>query len=74
MSIFIDGRALPPPEPLELTLRAVEALATGEALTLLVNCHPEPLLFLLEENGFAWQETVRADGTHEIHIRRAAPE
>lgn len=74
MSIVIDGRGLAPPEPLELTLRALEGLAAGEELTLLVNCHPEPLLFMLEDNGCVWHEEVRADGTHEIRIRRAVLE
>jgi hypothetical protein len=74
VSNVIDGRGLMPPEPLELTLRALEGLAAGEELTLLVNCHPEPLFFLLEDNACTWQETVRVDGTHEIRIRRAVPE
>jgi hypothetical protein len=60
-----------PPEPLERTLRAVEDLADGDEVVLLVNGHPEPLLFLLEDGGFTWDETVRADGTHELRIRRA---
>ena len=72
MSILIDGRAMLPPEPLERTLRALEDLPDDEELVLLVGCHPEPLLFILDDSGYTWQETVRPDGTHELVIRKAA--
>ncbi len=70
MSILIDGRAMLPPEPLERTLEALDSLPEGESLTLLVACHPEPLLFILQDHGFAWEETVRQDGTHQLVIRK----
>lgn len=62
-----------PPEPLERTLLALANLPEGEPLTLLVNCHPEPLLFLLDDYGFECEEVVHPDGTHELTIRRARP-
>jgi uncharacterized protein (DUF2249 family) len=66
----IDGRDLQPPEPLELTLTALDFLREGEELLLLLYCQPHPLFNVLRQNGFSWNEDVRADGTHEIRIRR----
>jgi uncharacterized protein (DUF2249 family) len=66
----IDGRHLHPPEPLTLTLTALETLADGEELRLLVYCQPHPLFDALRKSGFGWRESVRKDGTHEILIRR----
>lgn len=71
MPILIDGRGLMPPEPLERTLRALETLPPGEELTLLVNCHPEPLLFLLQDLDCTCEEVTRPDGTHQLSIRRS---
>lgn len=71
MSRVIDGRDLQPPEPLELALAALDVLPAGEELLLLLYCKPHPLFQILRRNGFAWQEDVREDGTHEIRIRKA---
>jgi len=70
MSRIVDGREMTPPEPLERTLTALDTLVEGEELLLLVYCHPKPLLDILNRSGFAWQEVVRDDGTHEIRIHR----
>lgn len=67
----IDGRELQPPEPLEKTLAALDTLPADGELVLLVYCHPVPLFNVLRNNGFAWQEAVLDDGTHEIRIRHA---
>lgn len=67
----IDGRHLCPPEPLELTLAALDDLADGDELLLLIHCRPQPLLGLLDRYGYAWNETIRPDGSYEIRIRRA---
>jgi uncharacterized protein (DUF2249 family) len=68
---LIDGRGLAPPEPLELTLSALDTLSEGDELVLLLYCQPHPLFNILRQNGFRWTETVQDDGTHEIHIRKA---
>lgn len=68
MNCIIDGRDLIPPEPLERTLTALDTLADGEELLLLLYCQPKPLLDILNRNGYRWQESVRDDGTHEIRI------
>jgi hypothetical protein len=67
----IDGRELQPPEPLELTLMALDSLAADEELLVLLYCQPHPLFDILRRNGYAWTENVQADGTHEIRIRKA---
>lgn len=70
MSRIIDGRELEPPQPLELTLEAVDTLADGEELTLLLYCQPHPLYNALRSGGFSWREQLLEDGTREILIRR----
>ncbi len=69
--LIIDGREMQPPEPLEKTLAALDELGANDELLLLVYCHPVPLFNILRNNGYAWQEDVREDGTHEILIRQA---
>lgn len=70
-NLIVDGREMQPPEPLEKTLEALDKLQPNEELLLLVYCHPVPLFNILRNNGYAWQEDVREDGTHEIRIRQA---
>lgn len=67
----IDGRDLQPPEPLELALDALDTLPPDGELLLLLYCQPQPLFSILQKNGYAWQETIKDDGTHEIRIRKA---
>jgi len=70
MSKVIDGRELQPPEPMTLTLEALDTLAEDEELLLLLYCQPHPLFNILGKNGYAWSEELRADGTREIRIRK----
>lgn len=70
-AIVIDGRDLVPPEPLELTLTALDTLPASAELTLLLYCQPHPLFNILRQNGYLWTERVMDDGTHEIRIRKA---
>ncbi|MDD5247843.1 MAG: DUF2249 domain-containing protein [Rhodocyclaceae bacterium] len=67
---LIDGRDLLPPEPLELAVAALDTLAAGDELMLLLYCQPQPLFGILRQNGYKWVETVQDDGTHEIRIRK----
>lgn len=67
---MIDGRALMPPEPLELTLSALDGLAADDELVLLLYCRPHPLFDILRRYGYVWREEVQADGTHQIRIRK----
>jgi hypothetical protein len=66
----IDGRDMVPPEPLELTLAALDSLAPDDELVLLLYCQPRPLFGILQREGYVWREDLRADGTREIHIRK----
>jgi uncharacterized protein (DUF2249 family) len=70
MTIEIDGRELQPPEPMERTLEALDTLDQGDEVLLLLYCQPHPLYSILRNNGYAWSEDVRADGTREIRIRK----
>jgi hypothetical protein len=70
MRRLIDGRALSPPEPLELTVAALDELADADELCLLVHCRPQPLYAILQRHGYRWTETVTDDGAVEVVIRR----
>ncbi|MEK7736765.1 MAG: DUF2249 domain-containing protein [Pseudomonadota bacterium] len=67
----IDGRDLLPPEPLELTLAALDTLGPEEELLLLLYCEPHPLYSILARNGYRYRAELREDGTNEIYIRKA---
>jgi len=73
--VTIDGRALSPPEPFELTMQALDGLAIGDEVLLILNCRPQPLYRALLRNGFAWREVAQDDGSLAIHIyhRAGAP-
>jgi len=64
----IDGRQLQPPEPFERTLEALEGLAVGDEILLILNCQPQPLYRVLQRSGMTWREVPREDGSFEIHI------
>ena len=66
----IDGREMEPPEPLERALEALDTLADGDDLMLLLYCQPHPLFNILGKNGYTWSDEVRTDGTREIRIRK----
>ena len=66
----IDGRGMVPPEPLELAVAALGAMACGDELVMLLNCEPLPLYWILDQNGYRYRSELRADGTNEIHIQK----
>jgi len=65
---LIDARWLEPPEPMELTLAAINILAPGENLRLLIHRMPHMLFPILDEWGFGHQTNSHDDGTYEILI------
>ncbi|MFA7280220.1 MAG: DUF2249 domain-containing protein [Sterolibacterium sp.] len=67
----IDGRDLVPPEPLELTLAALDKMAPGEDLYLLLHCEAVPLYTILRRNGYPYSNRWLEDGTNEIRITKA---
>jgi uncharacterized protein (DUF2249 family) len=68
---LIDGRDMEPPEPLELALAALATLPPGEELVMLLRCEPLPLYSILDRKGFRYRAERRADGSNEIHIKKA---
>jgi hypothetical protein len=70
---LIDARLLAPPEPMELTLAALDELPPEGEIVLLLYREPFPLYTILRNNGFTHQTRLGADGTFEIRIRRARP-
>lgn len=67
----IDARYLEPPEPFALTMEALDTLAEGEKLLLLLFREPHPLYRVLKQNGYLYETELVADGTFEILIWRA---
>ena len=67
---IIDARWLEPPEPMELTLAAIETLAQDERLRLLIHRMPTPLIQILREWGYSYKTNTNEDGTYEILIWR----
>ena len=66
----VDGRGLLPPEPLELTISALEKLPDGEELLVLLYCTPHPLYAVLKQSGYRHESRMLEDGTTEIRIRK----
>ncbi len=66
----VDGRGLLPPEPLELTISALEKLPDGEELLVLLYCTPHPLYAVLNQSGYRHESRMLEDGTTEIRIRK----
>ncbi len=67
--IVLDARGLEPPEPMVRTMEALDQLAVGKKLLVLLPREPYPLYRALTVNGFSWQTTLRPDGTVEVLIQ-----
>lgn len=65
---IIDVRWLAPPEPMELTLAALDVLGPDEHLRLLIHREPYLLFQILEEWGYGYQTHANDDGCYEILI------
>lgn len=68
----LDVRGLPPPEPFETIIRALQTLPAAETLRVHIQREPFPLYEVLRDNGYAWQTVALADGDFEILITRTA--
>lgn len=66
----LDVRGLPPPEPFEMILGALQKLEAGECLDVQIHREPLPLYELLPGAGYVWQTTQAEDGSFLIRIRR----
>ena len=69
--VIVDARGLMPPEPLNLTLEALDTLPPGGELVLMLYREPGPLYDILRRNGFTHRTETNADGEFHIHIRHA---
>jgi len=67
----LDVRGLPPPEPFERIIRALQSLPADGTLQVLIHREPFPLYEMLANAGYAWQTTALADGDYQILLTRA---
>lgn len=70
---IIDARWLAPPEPMELTLAALETLKPGEQIRLLIHREPSLLFQILDEWGYGSDTHNSDDGSYEISIWHKLP-
>ena len=64
----IDVSGLPPPEPFEHIMLALDTLPEGATLRVLIHREPYPLYEILRETGYDWQTSALADGNFAILI------
>ena len=67
----IDVRGLPPPEPFETIMLALDTLPEGATLRVLIHREPYPLYEVLRDAGYNWQTSALTDGHYSILISRA---
>lgn len=70
--VIVDARGLMPPEPLNLTLEALDTLPPDGEVILLIYREPTPLYDILRRNGYTHRTETNSDGEFLIHIRHAA--
>lgn len=70
MHALLDLRHLPPPEPMQHILDALDTLPPGACLHALTPHRPAPLLPMLEHQGYAWRLDAMDDGGARIAICR----
>lgn len=68
--LFVDGRDLAPPEPMELALAALEALQPGQQLRFLIHRQPYPLYDILRRHGYHYQVANLEEGGFSILISK----
>lgn len=66
--ITLDVRGLPPPEPFEQIMLALESLAKGNRLRVLIHREPYPLYDVLRDTGYRHRTTALSDGNFSIEI------
>jgi uncharacterized protein (DUF2249 family) len=66
--VVLDVCGLEPPEPLERVLDALSYLESGRRLRVVIGREPFPLYRILENNGYSYRTTSRADYLYEVLI------
>ena len=69
--VIVDARGLMPPEPLNLTLEALDTLPPDGEVILLLYREPGPLYDILRRNGYVHRTETNSNGDVSIHIRHA---
>ena len=70
--VIVDARGLMPPEPLNLTLEALDTMPPDGEVLLLIYREPTPLYDILRRNGYTHRTEATDGGEFHIHIRHAA--
>ena len=70
--VIVDARGLMPPEPLNLTLEALDTLPPGGEVILILYREPGPLYDILRRSGYTHRTETTPGGEFRIHIRHAA--
>lgn len=66
----IDVRGLPPPEPFEQIMHALQTLPAGAELLVRIHREPYPLYDVLRSTGYAWHTDMLADDHFRISISK----
>lgn len=66
----LDVRWLEPPEPFERIVAALEELAPGHRLRVIIHREPRPLFGWLAEEGYACEHRYDPEGYFEILISK----
>lgn len=67
--IFLDLRAMFPPEPMERVLDALAVLAAGQQVRILIDREPHPLYRILERNGYVFRCSEPEPGLYQVVIQ-----
>ncbi len=68
----LDVRGLPPPEPFENIMYALQTMVPESRLCVLIHREPFPLYDVLRDNGYRWETRTLPDGNFSILIERAS--
>jgi uncharacterized protein (DUF2249 family) len=66
----LDVRWLEPPDPFERIVAALESLAPGDTLHVMIHREPRPLFQWLTGEGYAYRHGYNPEGYFEIFITR----
>ncbi len=69
--VIVDARGLLPPEPLNLTLEALDTLPPDGEVILLLYREPTPLYDVLRRNGYTHRTETGEHGALALHTRHA---
>lgn len=69
-TVALDVSRLPAPQPMERILDALDTLAPGAALQVLIHREPYPLYEILDRRGWRHITRRRADARYDLLIER----